>query len=224
MASWWPGHQAREPRQKEATDYANLPLAPGGSWWAPNRVSPTIKVVSENRPELMLQSIILEIGEQTLGGTLVRACALPWLEILAEIERNPQFLFYFAKNPRKFEEFIAGAYTRAGYDKVELTPRSGDGGRDVIATKTGFGSIRILEQTKAYSPGHLVTHDDVRAMLGVLQTDSNSSKGIITTTSDFQPGIFKGYEFKPFMPHRLETKNGIQLIEWLKKIDQKKNS
>ena len=115
------------------------------------------------------------------------------------------------------EEFLAGAYERDGYEVV-ITPRSSDKGRDVIATKSGFGSIRILDQAKAYSPGKSVTQDDVRAMLGVLATDSNASKGVITTTSDFQPGILSGDDFKRFMPYRLELKNGQQLRDWLKQL------
>jgi restriction system protein len=152
---------------------------------------------------------------------IVVASAIPWIAIYREIKNNPKFLEKFARHPRKFEEFIAGAYDAEGWDEVILTPRSGDGGRDVIATKRGFGSIRILDQTKAYRPGHLVTHDDIRAMLGVLITDSNSSKGIITTTSDFQPTIKSGPEFQKFLPYRLELKNGKNLVEWLDSISGK---
>lgn len=149
----------------------------------------------------------------------MRAAAVPWLEIVTALEHDPNLLSYFAKEPRKFEEFIAASYERAGFDHVILTPQRNDGGRDVIATKRGFGSIRFLGQTKAYSPGHLVTHDDVRAMIGVLNVDRNSSKGLITTTSDFQPGITKpDSQFREFLPHRLELKNGTQLIDWLKEI------
>lgn len=58
-------------------------------------------------------------------------------------------------------------------------------------------------------------------MLGVLSVDRNSSKGLITTTSDFQPGILKaGSEFGAFLPHRLELKNGADLLEWLNEIGQ----
>ena len=112
---------------------------------------------------------------------------------------------------------MAGAYERAGYEVV-LTPQRGDRGRDVIATKHGFGSVRILEQAKAYAPGHLVTHDDLRAMLGVLSIEQNAWKGIVTTTSGFQPNILKSDEFTRFMPYRLELKDGEQLVEWLKTV------
>jgi restriction system protein len=54
---------------------------------------------------------------------------------------------------------------------VTLTPRSGDYGRDVIAVKRGLGFIRVIDRVKAYKPDHLVTADDVRALMGVLQGD-----------------------------------------------------
>ncbi len=168
--------------------------------------------------ELLLQAQIVLTQSNVSDGAVVTASAIPWRAIYKEVKKDPRFLEHFAKHPRQFEEFIAGAYDIAGWDEVVLTPRSGDGGRDVIAVKHGFGSVRFLEQTKAYRPGHLVTHDDVRAMLGVLATDPNSSKGLITTTSDFQPNIRLGAEFRPFLPHRLELKNGIELVKWLDSI------
>ncbi len=172
-------------------------------------------IIAARSPELLIQAAIVTFGDNTSEGQLVIDVAMPWMDIMREIERDPDFLYQFVKSPRKFEEFIAATYKKAGWPEVTLTPRSKDGGRDVIAVKPGHGSIRFLEQCKAYKRGHLVTHDDVRAMLGVLQTDPNASKGIITTTSDFQPGIFTGADFKPFMPHRLELKNGQQLRDWL---------
>ena len=84
--------------------------------------------------------------------------------------------------------------------------QSNDKGRDVIATSHGVGCIRYFDQVKAYGPGHLVTADDVRAMVGVLTLEGNVSKGIITTTSDFAPGTLVDENIKRFMPYRLELK------------------
>jgi restriction system protein len=163
---------------------------------------------------LLLNALVLPYSSSN-DGSIIKAIAPPFLEILKRIEHDPNFLFEFTRHPRKFEEFIAAAYDRAGYDEVTLTPRRNDGGRDVIADKKGFGSVRILEQTKAYAEKRRVTHDEVRAMLGVLSLDSNASKGIITTTADFQPGIIRNPEISRFMPHRLELKNGNQLRDFL---------
>jgi restriction system protein len=63
-----------------------------------------------------------------------------------------------------------------------------DHGRDVIAVKRGLGFVRVIDQVKAYKPTHLVTADDVRALIGVLHGDG-ASKGFLTTTSDFAPRL-----------------------------------
>ncbi len=175
------------------------------------------EVLRKPAQDLLMQAIV-EPVEKSKEGELIRAVAIPWLAIALEIQKDPNFLFQFVQNPRRFEEFIAATYERAGWPQVILTPRSGDGGRDVIATKPGIGSIRFLDQCRAYSPGRLVTHDDVRSMYGVLGLDPNATKAIITTTSDFQPGVFTSEQFKAVMPYRLELRNGPKLQKWLKEI------
>jgi len=164
-------------------------------------------------PEILLQAAFVSLGSSTPEGHIVEAVAIPWFEILKQLEQDPDFLF---KVPwRKLEEIVAGAYVRAGWVEVVLTPRSGDKGRDVIATSPGVCSVRIVDQVKAYKKGHVVTADEVRSMLGVLQVDRNVSKGLITTTSNFAPGIEDESGLRAFMPFRLELKNGDQLREWL---------
>lgn len=148
---------------------------------------------------------------------LIEAVAIPWFKILDLLRSDPEAAFTIP--PRVWEEIVAGAYKEAGFDEVILTPRSGDYGRDVIATKSGFGSIRIYDQVKAYKPGHLVTANDARAMAGILQ--GNVSKGIVTTTSDFAPLVRSDLILQPLMPHRLELKAGKDLLSWLEKIRNK---
>ena len=162
-------------------------------------------------PDLLIQAAIVTFGDKTTEGRLIEAVAIPWLEIVRKLARNPRFLHEI--DWRTMEELFAGAYKKEGWPQVELTPRSGDKGRDVIATKPGFGSIRIIDQVKAYRPGHKVPADDVRALLGVLTREQNVSKGIVTTTSTFAPGIED--ELKAFIPNRLELKDGPRLLEWL---------
>ena len=96
-----------------------------------------------------------------------------------------------------------------------LTPRSGDKGRDVVATKRGVGSIRLFDQVKAYKPGHVVTAEEVRAMLGVITGAGNVSKGVISTTSTFAPRIAQDEYIRPFIPYRLELKPRDILLKWL---------
>jgi restriction system protein len=170
--------------------------------------------------EVLLQAAVVLTGEKSEEGQLIQGVGLAWFAILKELERDPQFLHRL--DWRTLEELIAGAYREDGWPEVILTPRSGDGGKDIIATKPGIGSIRIIDQVKKYKPEHRVSADDVRALLGVLSLNPNVSKGIVTTTSSFAPGIRTDPQIVSFMPHRLELKDGQTLNAWLHEIGQKR--
>jgi restriction system protein len=163
--------------------------------------------------EVLVQSAIVLHGPSVEDGALIQSVTVAWFEIIKQLDRDPHILSKIP--PRKVEELIAGAYERAGWPEVILTPRSGDHGRDIIATKPGIGSIRIFDQIKAYSPGHVVTADEVRSMLGVLYAEKNVSKGVITTSSSFAPNLRKDTGLSAFLPHRLELKDGPELRRWL---------
>lgn len=167
-------------------------------------------------PSIVLQAV-LEFGDRTKEGLLVRAVAVPWLAIIRLMQQDRKLIYEL--DPRKWEELVAGAWRQEGYDVI-LTPRSGDGGKDVIVTATlpGVGRIRLFDQVKRYKPGHLVTADEVRSMLGVLEGGGNVSKGVITTTSDFAPGIAEDQGIQRFIPHRLELKPGEKLFAWLEAL------
>jgi restriction system protein len=166
---------------------------------------------------LLLQSVIVP-GEKTGEGQIIEAIDLPWFEIIELLKNDPSIAYTIP--PRKWEEIIAGAYKRAGFDEVTLTPSSGDYGRDVIAVKRGLGSIRVIDQVKAYKPDHLVTANDVRSLMGVLQVD-DASKAFLTTTSDFAPKLHEDPLITPFIPSRLELINGKTLLKRLKELAKK---
>lgn len=163
---------------------------------------------------VLLQAVIIP-GDKTAEGQPVEAVALPWFEIIELINRSPETVHEI--DWRKWEEIIAGAYSQQGFEVI-LTPRSNDKGRDVIATSKGLGSIRFFDQVKAYRPGHVVTAEEVRAMIGVLTIEGNVSKGLVTTTSSFAPGVLQDPDIARFMPYRLELKARDQLLEWLATI------
>jgi restriction system protein len=48
--------------------------------------------------------------------------------------------------------------------------------------------------------------------MGVLSSDRNASKGVISTTSDFAPKLADDPFIKPLLPHRIELVNGEQLL------------
>jgi hypothetical protein len=55
-----------------------------------------------------------------------------------------------------------------------------------------------------YSPRRLIKRAMVDELVGALFRDPNASKGILTTTSDFAPGVLTEPTFGAIMPNRLE--------------------
>jgi restriction system protein len=175
---------------------------------------------TRRKVDLSVTSVIIP-ERKVAEGVLVKATSLVWTTVLEELEKqNWQNVHEIP--PRIWEEMIAGAFVKAGFDEVVLTPRSADHGRDVIAIRKGVGSIKILDSVKAYKPGHLVTKEEVHALMGVLAVDPNASKGILTTTSDFAPRLLEDTRLAQTVPHRIELMNGTQLREWLNELAKKK--
>jgi restriction system protein len=175
--------------------------------------SKTAAIIAAQTANVSLSlSGIITPGEKLAAGTLVACTSHVWNDIVTALGADWSIALKIP--PEKWEEIVAGGFSKAGFNVI-LTPRSGDHGRDVIATKDGFLSIKILGSVKAYSPGHLVEYDHVRALLGVLSGERDASKGIVMTTSDFPPKINEDPFISPFLPTRLELLNGEQLRQWL---------
>jgi restriction system protein len=170
--------------------------------------------VLENAPDITVQAI-LTYGDKTNEGRLIEGVGIAWDEIIKLLTDSPDEIHNF--DPHKLEELIAGAYVRAGYE-VELTPRSGDKGRDVVATKHGIGSIRIFDQIKRYKITRPVSADEVRALVGVITMAPNVSKGVITTTSTFAPRLLDDKDIARLVPYRLELKPKNVLLPWLQSL------
>jgi restriction system protein len=196
-----PGHPRNlvNNRGQQLVTAAGVPITVGGE---PMTITPDL-------PGVLLSSVITLLGKVP-EGQLIEVVGPAWDAIADILAGDPEERFRIPD--RKWEELIAGSYDRAGY-VVTLTPRSGDGGRDVIATKDDYVSIRIIDQVKAYGDGKRVTADDVRALLGVLGADHKASKGLVTTTAEFAPGIATDQAIQQYVPTRLELVDGPRLIE-----------
>jgi restriction system protein len=169
------------------------------------------------KSSLALSSLIIPEGK-TAEGSLIKSVSATWYEIVRYVGSDWSNAHKIPAD--KWEEIVAGAFKKANFDEVTLTPRSGDHGRDVIAIRRGFGCVKIIGSVKAYAPGNLVPYDDVRALLGVMSGEQDASKGIITTTSDFPPRIADDPFIKPFLPTRLELVNGTALRQWLADVSR----
>ena len=183
----------------------------------PDRLSLQIAEGSK-KASLVVSSLIIP-SEETYEGVLVGSTSALWHRIIRELGNDWSVAFQISS--RQWEELIAGAFTETKlFDEVVLTPATGDKGRDVIAIKRGVLSIRMVGSVKAYAADNLVRHDDVRALAGVLLREPHTSKGIITTTSDFPESIAE--EFAPLISTRLELMNGKMLQAWLSELSDKK--
>jgi restriction system protein len=187
---------------------------------SPNFGRPQVAaVLSTSAPEVTLNAL-LEFSSEVEEGRVIASVTAGWRKILELIATDPQAIYQF--DGFKWEEILAGAYEASGlFDQVILTPRSGDRGRDVIATKHGQFSLRIVDQVKAYRPGHIVTADEVRSMLGVVLSQRNVTKGLMTTTSAFAPRLFDDVDLKAHIPYRLELRGRDDLIKWLAELPGK---
>jgi len=154
---------------------------------------------------VLIQAIVEPVSK-TDEGSIVQTIGPAWRAILALLSKDPDAIRQLS--PRQLEELIAASYEEEGFDEVTLTPRSGDRGRDVIAVKYGFCTVRIIDQVKHFAPNHKVTANDVRALVGVLLSDERATKGFVTTTSSFAPGIETDPFIAKHVPFRLELVDG----------------
>ena len=168
--------------------------------------------------ELVLVSESLITSQSaTSEGVLITSNSLALMNLIKQL--GADWSLAYELDPRQWEELMAAAYDECGYE-VTLTPRTGDHGRDLIAVKRGFGCIKILNQVKRYRPGHVVTADEARAVLGVLVGDPEASKAVVTTTSSFAPRILNDPAIGKAVPTRLQLIDGKELQKLLASIEQ----
>jgi hypothetical protein len=129
---------------------------------------------TESREREEVRSRIIQVGH------------LPQ-QLFEAIANSPELMRGLA--PREFEEFTADLLSRLGFTGIELTPRSGDGGRDVVATRIVNGIPIIMAfECKQYE-SNKIGPDILRALLGTITHGATrASMGVLVTTSSFTHG------------------------------------
>ncbi len=153
----------RQPRGFVTYPFTNQHGAQGYSKYAPlSEVFPIIIDASSGLYPRQLISIYASVND----------------ELIAYLAANPRALREL--NPRRFEEVVAELFRKRGF-AVELTPRTRDGGRDVLAVQSDtLGKSLYLIECKRYAPSRKVGVEVVRGLYGVLQAD-RATKGVIVT-------------------------------------------
>jgi restriction system protein len=141
---------------------------------------------------------LLETGEQWPEGVLVLSTRAGWREIINRFTADPTQLYRV--DPRTLEEIVAGALVEEGlFDDVILTPRSGDGGRDIIATKRGRFPRRLFCEVKRYGPDEIVTAEQVSAFMNLRAVDLRLTNALYTTTGSFAPRLRTDQRVAPYL-------------------------
>lgn len=155
----------------------------------------------------------LELDEEEKT-SLITVNHLP-LRVLSKILSNPDEVRNIT--PRQFEEFIADLlFELGGFQDIKLTPRSRDGGKDVIATKLVHGiPFAVYFECKQYAEGNKIQLDTMRSLLGTMAYESrNVNKGVLVTTSTFT----KGCKDLILSDARLDGKDYDDILGWIGNI------
>jgi len=113
-------------------------------------------------------------------------------------------------DPYLFEFYIADLLQKIGYEDIEVTKRSGDGGIDITANLTvgGITDVKTVIQVKRHKsniPGSIITQLRGSAKIG--------ERGLVITTSDFTKDALLESKATDKMPVSLV--NGEKLLKLL---------
>jgi hypothetical protein len=139
------------------------------------------------------------------------------LVLLDRALRDPEIMRRL--NAREFEGFVAALVEELGFEDVVLTPRSGDAGRDVLATKRIHGiAVMCAFECKKYAPNRPVGPDVARALLGTItHSGTRVAKGVLVTTSYFTPSARTFILTEP----TLDGKDFDGIVAWLQEHGSK---
>lgn len=140
----------------------------------------------------------------------VEATQHQWTTVIGGLLKDPDSIYKM--HPRRFEELVAELLSARGFD-VQLTPPSGDGGRDILASKeTDLGRLLHLVECKRYAPHRPIGVGLVTTLYGTVETE-RATNGVLVTTSRFTKGaIQKASQLE----YRIDLKDYEALKKWLR--------
>jgi len=134
-----------------------------------------------------------------------------WADLIKRLSADPLLLHRLP--PRKFEELVAELLSRDGLE-VYLTPKTRDGGRDVLAFhETPVGRLLYLVECKRHSPNRAVGIAIVQRLYGVVSQE-RATAGLVVTTSHFSKDALT---FAETVRHQLGLRDYDALRVWLQK-------
>jgi len=136
------------------------------------------------------------------------------LRVLDRIYNAPRAIHQLT--PRQFEELVAEILHELQFERIELTPRSADKGRDVVATKRVNGlPLLFAFECKKNAPSRKVGVGVVRTLLGTVnQSSTKADVGVLVTTSTFTRGAQNFF----LTETRIKGRDFDGIVEWLNEI------
>jgi restriction endonuclease Mrr len=118
---------------------------------------------------------------KTDGRSIIEIVSFVDRSLIERLSRFPDDLRII--DSRRFEELVAELFLGFGY-LVELTRRTRDGGKDIIAIKRTEVNTKYLIECKRPDPGNPIGVSTVRELYGV-KVDDGATKAILATTTYF---------------------------------------
>jgi HJR/Mrr/RecB family endonuclease len=141
--------------------------------------------------------------------SVVEVVKLFSLKLVERAHKQPEILKAFSS--RVFEEFVAELWSGFGYD-VELTKKTRDSGRDIIAIRRREAQVRYLIECKRSLTNKAVSVGVVRELFGVLE-DDGTTKAFLPTTGYFSGEALEFFERNKW---RLEPADYDAVCDWIK--------
>lgn len=156
---------------------------------------------------------ILRSAPESTRSALESVDLLP-LRVLDRIYNAPRAIHQLT--PRQFEDLVAEILDELAFEQIELTPRSADKGRDVVAIKRVHGlPLLFAFECKKNSPDRRVGLGVVRTLLGtVSQASTRADIGVLVTTSTFTRGAQNFFVTEA----RVKGRDFDGIIDWLNEI------
>jgi restriction system protein len=150
-----------------------------------------------------------DVDRRVGGQTIITVTSFVDQALLKFWLQNPQDLRLIDR--RKFEELVAELFNGFGYE-VELTKRTRDGGKDIVAIKRNAeADVKYLIECKRPNPGKPVGVKTVRELHSVKITEG-ATKAILATTTHFTHDAKQLFE-----QHRweLELRDFESIQQWI---------
>ena len=233
LSSMQPTHEMRN-----FVRWANSPLSPGISDLLREATEAQRVVETSHRTindiSRMMDSLRLDlrlIGETDLGeaaedkgddpalvlpaeaaARIARVEFLP-IRLMNALRANPDEMRQLSD--REFEEFTAELLRQVGFDNVLLTPRSGDGGRDVVAARQVNGiPLLFAFECKRYAENNKIGPALLRGLLGTVTHGATKANiGVLVTTSTFTRASREFIVSEAL----IDGKDFHDIVEWLHK-------